>query len=267
MDNQFKVLDINVSLYSISNILEIIEKYLENAKRKTQSAKLDGQKPLVIFTPNPEIVMYAQKEKLFRETVNKAQINIPDGTYVVWAGKQLGYPITERITGADLAQQLVILAEKQQVTVGLIGGFSGLAVKALECLESAYPRLKGWGEDGPVIKLKIDYGDWDIERFCAKVKKSDTKILFVGLGFPKQEYFINEISKKLDNIILMAVGGTFNYWSGRIPRAPLWMQKSGVEWLYRLIKEPWRLRRQLVLPGFAIRVLIHKIVKTLKLNQ
>jgi len=91
------------------------------------------------------------------------------------------------------------------------------------------------------------------------VRERNTKILFIGFGFPKQEYFISEIAKKLDNIVLMAVGGTFDFLSGRIARAPQWIQAVGLEWLFRLTREPWRIRRQLVLPEFVVKVLAYRL--------
>lgn len=265
MQDFVKLLGVKISSNFREEILEKIEKYIKQTINSKQQTAKKPQKPLVIFTPNPEIVMFAQKDSQFKEIVNKGQINIPDGQGVVWAANILGLGITKRMAGADLVNDLVILACRQNVTIGLIGGFNNLALEALECLKDRNPKLKGWAIDGPYIKYQktnsknqIDYGDWQAGEFVNKIRKADTKILFVAFGFPKQEYFITEIAPKLNDIVIMAVGGTFNYISGRIPRAPLWMQKLGLEWFYRLIKEPARIKRQLIWPEFVLKILQEK---------
>ncbi len=203
----------------------------------------------------------------FKKIVNKASINLPDGQGVIWAAKILGHPIGKRITGADLMEKLVKLAQKEQITIGLIGGFGNLAVSAFECLKKRWPGLKGWAQAGPAIKVNsetvkvksrqwLDYQGWDIKRFIQQVKKRKTAILFVGFGYPKQELFINEIAPKLENIVLLAVGGTFSYLNGSLKRAPYFLRQAGFEWFYRLWQEPKRLGRQLALWQFVFFVFL-----------
>ena len=141
---------------------------------------------------------------------------------------------------------LCSMAEKEGLTVGLIGGRRGVAVEALECLQNKYPNLKGWAMEEPETKMK------------------NVDIIFVALGFPKQEYFINLLSNEAIEqssnraLVLMAVGGTFDYLAGRSIRAPGWVRNIGLEWLYRLIHEPWRLPRQLEGGKFFLQVLTSK---------
>ena len=251
MQDTIKLLDINITTLSVSSTLEKIKKYINTSDGKAVKNGKEGKSPLTIYTPNPEIIMYAQRHKSFKEVVNKGQVNIPDGAGVVWASRRLGKPIRQRITGADFAYKVVELAAKENVTIGLIGGFGKIALRSLECLKGDFPRLTGWAEEGPKIecqmsnvKCQIDYGKWNIDEFIKKTKKENTKILFVAFGYPKQELFIDMLSKKLDNIVLMAVGGTFDYWSGNIPRAPQFIRDVNLEWLYRLVREPKRIQRQ-----------------------
>lgn len=211
--------------------------------------------------------MYAQKNEYFKQIVNTGQINIPDGSGVVWGSNTLGRPIRKRISGADLVEDLASLASKQNVRVGLIGGEDKIALKALECLQARNPELLGWAESGPKInfanresRIALNYGDWDIKEFLKRVKERNTKILFVGFGYPKQERFINTIKPYLNDVVIMSVGGTFDYLSGRIPRAPKYLQALGLEWLFRLLKEPSRIKRQLAIPKFITLVLKEKFL-------
>ncbi|MBM3211846.1 WecB/TagA/CpsF family glycosyltransferase [Candidatus Gottesmanbacteria bacterium] len=278
------VLGINITVNKKTEILEEIGKYFEKVKSQKSKVKRKEIKPVAIFTPNPEIVNFARKNISFRKIVNSAQINIPDGWGIVWALKKLFHYSIHKISGADFMLDLVGLAAKKGLRIGLIGGRDGVAVKALECLKKKHANLLGWAMDVPEIELvgnvsSIKYQVSGIKNekkipntkylilntdckqsiatdqyfFCLteEIIKRKIDILFVALGFPKQEYFINRIMnqeariKDTRPLLLMAVGGTFDYLSGKIPRAPKWLTDRGLEWLYRLIRQPWRLSRQI----------------------
>lgn len=263
--NYINLFDLKITTNSQEVVLEKIEKYVKNSEFSIQNSAFKPQKPLTIFSVNPEIIMFAQKNQLFKKIVNTGQINIPDGVGVVWAANTLGQPIKKRISGADLVEKLSALTVKQHVVVGLIGGFDKIALKALECLKRQNPGLLGWAENGPEVKLKIknerlkmDYGSWKIEDFIKRVKARDTKVLLVGFGYPKQELFIEEIYRQLSDIVIVAVGGSFDYYSGKIRRAPKIIQNIGLEWLYRLLIQPGRIKRQLAIPQFITLVLKEK---------
>lgn len=264
--NVFLLLGIRISSLSKSQILERIEKYLvktQNPKPKIQ--KIDVN-PFMIFTPNPEIVMYAQKDPIFREIVNSAQINIPDGAGIVWAVNKMYGRKIERLTGADLMFDVCKLVAEKGLRIGLIGGKARVALEALECLRKRYPGLSGWAETGGEIGIRnyeLRIENDTIEKIVRRVQSEKTDILFVGLGFPKQEYFIENVKYQMSNvkrdtpIVMMAVGGAFDYISGRVPRAPEWMREGGWEWLYRLFRQPWRLRRQLQGAAFFYKISRH----------
>ncbi len=249
-------------------VLENINKYLKNWSWQTEKNEKYEKKPLKIFTPNPEIIILTKKDKKFKEIVNSAQINVPDGQGLIWASKFLKKPLPVRISGTDLAEKLVKLAAENGFSIGLIGGGPGVALKALECLQKKFPGVKGWAEAGPDVKV-TDYqieitNNYDIDQLVKKLEETKTQILFVGLGAPKQEYFIDKLQYLCSNIqfplILMAVGGAFDYWSGKVPRAPRWIQNLGFEWLYRLVRQPWRVRRQLALLEFTRLILKEKFI-------
>jgi len=258
--NAQEIFGIPITTDSKELILEYIDKYLSKFQIPNSKFQKKSIKPLVIYTPNPEIIAYAQKMPDFKRTVRSAQINLPDGAGVVWACKKLKSVNVERIAGVEFVQELVSVASRKGYTVGLIGGRRGVAVEALECLQKKYKNLKGWAIDGLEIQWSMVNGQWsnkkDIKQFVEKlivqIRRSNTSIIFVGFGFPKQEFLIDAIinhqSLTINHrpLVLMAVGGAFDYLAGRIPRAPKWMRDRGLEWLFRLIREPYRLKRQLL---------------------
>ncbi len=267
MDNNFKLLGIKISNINNTDTLEKIEKYLKKGEGGRGKGEDFKQKPLVIFTPNPEIIMYAQKDMEYMRIINTAQISTADGVGVVWGLKTLGYPIIKRISGADLVSEMINISLKNPVAIGIIGGFTNVAVRAAECLRMKYPKLEVWGKELPEFRimnyeLRIkNYNDNDKDRWFSdlskEVKSRNTRILLVGLGFPQQEYFIYELSKRLNDIVIISIGAGIDFLAGK-KRAPKIIREWGLEWLYKLVTEPWRIKRQLALPKFVIQVLLKK---------
>lgn len=278
--NAVKILKISITNSPKSQILEEIQKYL------TQSGK-NRQKALKIYTPNTEQLVFATKNSDFIAVLNRADIAIPDTVGVVWAGHVLTKNGPERqIPGIEFMEDLTRLAAKHHVPVGLIGGWDNLAVETLNCLQKKYTGLTGWAQDGPEIQIVNDdlrfmnYGNKNsesnnhespfinhnskesqyFEMLAKRITKNCVRIVFVALGPPKQEYFIERLAKELPNgVILMAVGGSFDILSGRLPRAPEWMRSIGLEWFWRLILEPRRIFRQLALVEFVWLVLRERL--------
>lgn len=224
--NKISILGVEVHNAKKEEALEFIIKGLEK-----------GDKKRMIFTPNPEIIVYVNKDRHFEKVVNGADLALPDGVGLLWAAKMLGIQLQERITGIDFMEDLCKEAAKQGFTVGLIGGGTKIAEKTRDCLLQKYPRLN----------IVFAQKEWR--------EGQRTDILFVALGFPKQEQWIYENLPKIPVRVAMAVGGSFDYISGAVPRAPKFLRDSGLEWLFRLIVQPWRIRRQLVLPKFIFLVL------------
>lgn len=275
-----KLFNIPITISSESIILEEVRKYFKNSKMQNAKSKKQKIKPLIIFTPNPEIISFALKHPWFKEIVTSAQINIADGWGIVWALKRFYQIKISKISGVDLMNQICQLANKNAFIIGLIGGRDNLALNVKECLSRKYPGLKVEVLEEPEITLRIKNKEFRIKNrknindltsyfliLDSKKKPIKTEdyfrnlvkeiggrkidILFVALGFPKQEWFIKMIRNQLSNardqqpIVLMAVGGTFDYLAGRVKRAPEWMRTRGIEWIYRLVNQPWRLPRQL----------------------
>lgn len=272
-----KILGIAITTDSKKTILEYIEKYLlqtQNSKLKAQNKRV---KPFVIVTPNPEQIVLAQEDKHFAQILNQADVALPDGVGLLWASRKVHWSqftvhscgIRERIPGVEFMEDLVGLASKRGYPIGLIGGKEGVAVEALECLQARYPGLKGWAEEPG--EMYNDYNRYKSYKIYKKIRTTGTRIVFVGLGAPKQEYLIERIvhslqcteGKKKKNgnsvhyslctvhsLVLMSVGGSFDMISGRTPRAPHAIGAVGLEWLWRLTLEPWRFIRQIGLLRF-----------------
>ena len=240
-----KILGINITSDSKKTILEELE------KRLTHQGK-NGVGCVTVVTPNPEQIVYAKRDRRFADILNRADVAIPDGGGIVWAYRTLGgKEHLRRIPGVEFMEDLVAIAAKRGVTIGLIGGRGDLAVRTLECLLAKYPGLRGWAVDPDSVSLTF---------LAEKIRKTNARIVFVALGAPKQEYFIARLRREcqMPNAkcqIFMSVGGSFDIIAGRIPRAPAWMRGLGLEFLWRLFREPRRFGRQLALVKFVWLVL------------
>lgn len=273
-----KILNVQITSSPKQKILEYIKKYLEAGGTAEVQRSKKIKIPLVILTPNSEQVVLALRYPYFVRLLNQADVTLPDGIGIVWAARLLGKEsagadagvIGSRIAGVDFMDALVALAEEQRVRIGLIGGLHGLAVDALECLHQNHPKLSGWAEDGPEIftdNSGIVEGPGALywRQMAQKITTTKTQIIFVGLGAPKQELVIDRLvaACKAEGIttpvVMMAVGGSFDMLVGRLTRAPLFIRSIGFEWFWRLLQEPWRVKRQLSLVTFVRFVLLAKL--------
>lgn len=201
---------------------------------------LQGE-PRLIVTPNPEMIVAAQKDLELRSILNTADLRVPDGISMVVVSRLLGTPLKERVTGIDLMLKLCELSAKKNYRVFLLGGEKGVAEQAAENLAKQYPGIN-------IVGTYHGYFGDDLE-VIEKIKSAQPDLLFVGLGASRQEKWLNRHLKEL-KVVGMGVGGSFDVLSGRKKRAPAWVQKLCLEWFYRLISEPGRWKRQLALPRF-----------------
>ncbi len=207
-----------------------------------------------IVTPNTEMVMRARHDSDFRNILNQADLRLPDGIGLVWAARWLfGSKKLERVTGVDIANWLLDWAARHKRPVVLIGNKSGLdpnaAQEAALKLTERYPELTITGhslsaQDPPPPELLVP----------------QPAIVLVGFGAPAQDLWIHQYAQKLDGVkIIMGSGATIDFAAGVQKRAPRWMQKLGLEWLWRLIRQPSRIGRQLAIPHFMWLVLLIKL--------
>lgn len=269
-----KILQTEVTDASEDQILEYVFVSLEKTKEK-----------ITIVTPNPEIVTYAVTHPTYAAILNSAQIALADGTGLLVASWILGKPLLHRITGVDFLDKLCEHASnlskkdvRKTVSIGFLGGRDGVALESAKRLQRLYPHMHV-----SFIGEELDEGVWIPEEYQVKVveyiqsQKLETgnsklekhnpassiqhpasgqiDILFVAFGFPKQEEWIAANLEKLPVRLMMGVGGSFDFISGKVDRAPMWIRIFGFEWLYRLKREPKRWRRQLSLITFICLVL------------
>lgn len=208
------------------------------------------ERQAMIVAINPEKVVKAQTDEALKELLNEAEMPIADGIGVVLASRWRVGKVRERVTGVETMLHLCRHAAARGYPVFLLGAKPGVAEKAARILQSRYPGLQ-------VAGTQHGYFDDDRE-VVEQINRSGARILFVAMGSPRQEYWIRKHRDDLAPRILQGVGGSLDVICGHIPRAPEWMQRMGLEWLYRLIKEPSRWRRQLALPKFLWLVLTRK---------
>ncbi|WP_394218220.1 WecB/TagA/CpsF family glycosyltransferase [Halobacillus trueperi] len=207
---------------------------------------INQNKQSFIVAINPEKILQAQKDAELMRLLNKATYQIPDGVGVLLASKINRGDISQRVTGIDMLLTLCEQAADHDKSVFLYGAKPGVADKAKDSLKKKYPNLK--------IAGVIDGYEKDEARIIQTINEAQPDILFVALGSPKQEYWILDHMKDLNVKIFQGVGGSFDVISGRVKRAPDIFQRFGLEWLYRLVTEPWRIKRQIKLPSFLFKV-------------
>lgn len=191
-------------------------------------------------TPNPEFILAAKKQPEFLAALNGADLSMPDGIGVVYAARILGRPLKGRVPGIDFASTLLARLAQQEGRVFLLGSKPGVAEQAAEKLRQAYPGLVVCGthdgyfqEDAPVIE---------------EIQSAQPELLLVGLGAPKQELWMRKNGPATGARLAIGLGGALDVFAGVTERAPVFWQKLGLEWLYRLFREPWRIKRMIKLP-------------------
>ncbi len=197
-----------------------------------------------IATVNPEFVVIAQTNAEFRRVLNSAALNVPDGVGLLWAARRMKQPFHARVAGQELVDRIAALAAQRGARVFFLGAREGIAERAAEKLKERFERLEiaGCYAGSPAPEEENE--------IVARVNAANAQILFVAYGPPKQELWIARNAARLRVSVAMGVGGTFDTLAGIVPRAPQWMQRAGFEWTYRLLREPWRIRRQLAIPYF-----------------
>lgn len=231
------ILDVRVDDVTQAETLALIEQFI--AERT----------PHQICTVNPEFIMRAQQDRAFQHVVNTAALCIPDGVGLLWAARRLRRPLRERVAGSDLVVQIAERAAQSSWRIYLLGAAPGVAAKAAAILQARYPGLivAGTFAGSPAVDEETAI----VEQICA----ARPDVLFVAFGAPAQDLWIARNQPHMQVPVAMGVGGALDFIAGVVPRAPVWVRQIGLEWLYRLIREPWRWRRQLALPRFVWRVL------------
>lgn len=235
--DKVNILGVNVDMVSISEAADIIMNFLDEDKFHS------------VFTPNSEIIMRAYKDAEFCSLLNNASLLTADGIGVVYASKILKKPIKERAAGYDIACRVLSKMNETGHKLFLFGGKPGVAEEAKEKLLEKYPSLNIAGLRNGYFKEK------DEKEIVDEINASGADMLFVCLGAPKQEQWIDRHKNELNARVAMGIGGSLDVFAGRVERAPEFFCKTGLEWFYRLCKEPWRAGRMMELPKFAMTVI------------
>jgi N-acetylglucosaminyldiphosphoundecaprenol N-acetyl-beta-D-mannosaminyltransferase len=237
---------------------------------------------LSIFTPNPEFIVYAEKDRSFAKILKSADVLLPDGSFLVWAlelqksskegiafwlkGFSLAFEVflgrlgEKRVTGADFMLDLCFLAAERGLSVFFLGGEEGVAAVAARRIKARTGgKLRVAGVFSGDGSPKGDQETTLAIKKAAKKEASGTiDILFIAYGMGKQERWIERNLSKIPVKVAMGVGGSFDYYV-KVPRAPLWFRRHGLEWFYRLLKQPWRVRRQFKLWRFFYLILARRV--------
>jgi N-acetylglucosaminyldiphosphoundecaprenol N-acetyl-beta-D-mannosaminyltransferase len=205
--------------------------------------------PHQIATLNPEFVMAAQRDAAFRGVLEGCDLCLADGVGLLWAARRYGHPLPQRVTGSDGVPLIAERAARTGWSLYLLGAAPGVAERTAQVLAHRYPglRIAGTHAGSP--------SNDDAEGIIVLVREASPDLLFVAFGAPQQDLWIARYREALRVPVMMGVGGAFDHITGVRRRAPPWVQRLNLEWLFRLATQPWRWRRQLALPRFVWAVL------------
>lgn len=203
-----------------------------------------------IISGNPEVLFNGLKNSVLQKSFNdEYSLIIPDGIGTVIASKLLRKPVKEKIAGIDVVKEVIIKADKEGKSVYFLGATEDVVLKCVKNVKQDYPNLKIAGYHNGFFDLN------NCEEIVKNIHESRPWAILVAMGSPRQEVFIEKIKDVTDIKIYMGVGGVFDIFAGNLKRAPKWMISLGIEWLYRVIKEPFRIKRLISIPKFLLMVL------------
>ncbi|WP_018132146.1 WecB/TagA/CpsF family glycosyltransferase [Effusibacillus pohliae] len=232
MKDTINILGVPFSTLSFADTIQLIQSWMA------------GSTPRQVVTANPEFVMFVRENREMQAIVRQADLITPDGIGIVYAARLLGNRRIERVTGADMLPLLFEKANQQGWPVYLLGASAESNRLARQTLSRLYPNIPLAGRDGFFSKAEVP-------GIIADIRSRQPRLLLVGLGSGKQEKFIADHLQELRVPVSIGVGGCIDIYAGTVKRAPLLWRKLHLEWLYRLLKQPSRWRRQLALPRFA----------------
>ncbi|OPJ55246.1 WecB/TagA/CpsF family glycosyltransferase [Alkalithermobacter paradoxus] len=242
---KINVLGVKVHRVTMSDAVNRVISFLENKQKS------------IVYTPNSEIIMECQTNEKLSLAMKEADLVIPDGIGIVLASKIIKKPLSERVTGIDLMEKILNYANEKGKSIFILGGRPGVAQKCGENILKRYPNIKLKGTHhgyfkGQHIGMENHSEEVQVLELINYLKPD---ILFVAFGAPKQELWIQRYKDELDAKLFMGVGGSVDVYAGEVKRAPKIYQNLGLEWFYRLVKEPWRYKRMMALPKFVIEVI------------
>ena len=224
-----------------------------NKDKKSLMNYIEGFEKVNIISGNPEILFNGVNNTMLKDNFNdKSSIIIPDGVGTVLASKLLKEPVAEKIAGIDVVREVLIKANLEEKSIYLLGAKEEILEKCVENIKLEFPNLKILGFHNGYFDLN------NCDDIIEDIKICEPWTIFVAMGSPRQEILIKKIMDISNAHIFMGVGGVFDIFAGELKRAPKWMISLGLEWLYRVIKEPFRIKRLIVIPKFLLLVLMNR---------
>lgn len=275
MNKQLKILDV-----PFTNLNE--DEVFNHLKKKLNTV---NSEQLFIATPNPEMLLEAENNSHFKNVLQSTSLNLPDGNGLIWANKfhnltknnkskllitlkglislplfifhqkNSKLPFNKAIHGSDLMNRICLDTELSKKRIFLVGNSSGLKSNTSELVKQSLKKLN------PNVNIVGNLDSIPTEKIIEKIRLEKPEILFVAFGAPKQEIWLSENLSKLPEVkIAIGVGGTFDFIAGIIPRAPIYMRKIGLEWLYRLYRQPKRIGRIInATIAFPIKIILNRL--------
>ena len=242
------ILGVQVDCIDTAQLLSRIEDWVERARAETHtttSGSTEGHRCRQVCTVNPEFVIDARRDSVFAQVLQRADLRVADGIGIIWAARLQGVELPERVTGSDGIYRICARAADRGWRVYFLGAAPGVAQRTADNLRRKYPRLQVAGAFSGSPNTK----DWP--EIATRLASALPDILLVAFGHPRQDFWIDQHRHELPAAVAIGVGGAFDFVAGITVRAPMWMRRLGLEWLYRLIRQPWRWRRMSKLPVFA----------------
>ncbi len=252
--------EINIQIEKKLNVLGVpVDRVtLSEAVRKIESFLLTGGSHVVV-TPDSLAILIARQDKEYKKILLNADLVTPDGIGLLLASKIMGAPIKERVTGIDIINRLFEVGNKRGYKFYFLGAEKGVSERAKEKILKKFPDINIVGVHHGYLQEEEN------KRVINDIIRKKPDILLVGMGVPKQEKWIYKNLNMLQVPVCIGVGGSFDVLSGKLPRAPKWMQKGGIEWVYRVLKEPKRIKRVIKIPYFLLLIFLKGIsVRLLK---
>lgn len=254
--NKISIMGVRINNTTMEETMKVIEE------------KIETNEKYIIFTPNTEFIMMCNEDKEFLNYMNGSDVNIPDGIGLIYAAKIKKLPLKEKIAGYDLSVNMLGLANKKKLKLYAIGGKPNVAEEAFKNIHMKFPHINLVGSHHGYFKGSHlgEYGHQEEIEVLNDINEKNPDILFVGFGAKKQEQWIQYNKDKINAKIIIGNGGTLDGLAGNVKRAPDIFIRLGLEWFYRLIKEPQRIGRQKVLPIFMLKVIFggKEVVKEIK---
>lgn len=234
--------------------IKFLNTEIDNVTMSEAIEKIDNliriKKSSYVVTPNVDHIVKLEKDEEFKEVYRNADLILADGMPLIWISKLKSMPIKEKVSGSDLFPKVCELAAEKGHKIFLLGAAEGVAAKAAENLKKKYTGLNIVGTYSP--SYGFEKKEDEIEKIIKIINEVKPDILAVGLGAPKQEKFIYKYNNRLNVPVSLAIGASIDFEAGNIERAPIFMQKCGLEWFYRLCKEPKRMFKRYLVDDLKI---------------